>query len=134
MIQHKTKPITHGKIKLYKAYLTLLAIMYIYIYHISEKYGDFLNDIHIDILGNLKCSINYDGCESQILDGYGIFRAVVFFGIGIINPHSHMHMGILSMILQIYAILLGSKKNHMLNPILNMVGYSLGSATCNGCN
>ena len=133
MTTHKNKPITPGKIKLYKAYLVLLSLMYIYTYHLTKVYGDFLDDINIDVLGNLKCSIQWDGCEKQMLNGYGLFRMAVFFGIGCINPHSHIHIGILSVLMQIYAILLGSKKNHVLNPLLNMAGYTLGSLTCRGC-
>jgi len=133
MAEHKKKSITPARINLYKAYITLLTIMYIYIYHISDKYGDILADIKIDILGKFKCSMAYDGCETQILDGYGLFRMFIFFGFGYVNPHSHIHIGILSILIQIYSILLGSKKNLLLTPIINMIGYSLGSATCTGC-
>jgi len=132
MPSHRTKPITPNKIKLYIAYITILIIVYIYAI-ISNKYGDILKKIRIDILGKSKCSIPYEDCEKQVLDGYGLFRMFVFFGIGHINPHSHIHIGILSILLQIYAFLLGSKNNHLLNPLLNIVGYSLGSATCSGC-
>lgn len=129
---HRTKPITANKIKLYIAYVTILVMVYIYAI-ISNKYGDILKKIRIDILGKSKCSIPYEGCENQILNGYGLFRMFVFFGIGHMNPHCHIHIGILSILMQIYAFLLGSKNNHLLNPLINMIGYSIGSATCSGC-
>lgn len=129
---HRTKPITLNKIKLYIAYITIIILVYIYGI-ISNKYGDILNKISIDVLGKSKCSIPYEGCDSQVLDGYGLLRMFVFFGIGCINPHSHTHIGILSILMQIYAFMRGSKTHHILNPLINVFGYSVGSVTCFGC-
>lgn len=115
------------------AYLILIILLYIYTYYVLDNYGDVISKSPAwDVMGKYKCAIKFEGCEKQYLGGWGVVRVLAFVLIGFVSPHAHVNMIVFSSLFQLYAMGWGHKDKHVLNPILNIVGYSLGSAMCNG--
>lgn len=115
------------------AYLLIVVFVYIYTHHIIDNYGDIIGNFpKIDVFGNYKCTINFPGCEDQYIDGWGISRMFVFMLVGLVNPHAHYNILVVSMFSHAYAYSHKYKGRLLLNPILAMTGYSIGSALCSG--
>jgi hypothetical protein len=115
------------------AYIIIIVFAYIYTHHIVDKHGDIITDApSFDILGNYKCAVDFPGCESQYIDGWGISRVFAYMFIGIINPHSHTNMFTTAVLVQAYSYAHNNKGRHLLNPLLMITGYSIGSAMCPG--
>ena len=115
------------------AYGLVIVITYIYMNIIVDNYGDVIEDApQYDIMGKSKCIVNYDGCDNQMIDGWSISRLFIFMLIGYINPHQHGFMALYTVLVQSWIIANNIPSKHVLNPILTMSGYSLGSAMCQG--
>lgn len=119
--------------RLMYAYMLIICMTYIYNHHLVSIYGDFISDIgEYDILGDHKCAIEYSKCSSQVLNGWSITRFLIFTLIGFFNPHAHVNMFLLSTFVETYTYSNKCESKFILNPILNMSGYTLGSALCQG--
>lgn len=115
------------------AYGLVILITYIYMSIIVDHYGDVIGDTpQYDVMGKSKCIIDYNGCDNQTLDGWGISRLFIFMLIGYINPHQHSFMLMYTVLVQSWSIANNIPSKHLLNPVLTMSGYSLGSAMCQG--
>ncbi len=96
-------------------------------------FGNFIDNIgEWDILGDSKCLIQYDKCDRQVLDGWSMVRFFVFMFIGYSNPHAHAPIFTLSTFVELYSYSSKCSSKFILNPIVNMSGYTIGSALCQG--
>lgn len=127
-IIHKHRDVRNISWGVVSAYTVLIIMTYIY------TYGDILGDYYtFDIMGNYKCIPKFDGCEDQIFDGWAMLRVLAFTILGYINPHSHTNAVIGVTLIQLYSYSHKKPGRHILNPILSIIGYSIGSALCSGC-
>lgn len=109
-------------------YLIIITFVFIYYHYVIDKYGDIISNIKsYDILKKYKCIIKYNGCENQVLDGWSFMRLLSFILIGYMSPDDHISTLIITIMLELYSVAMKIKDRHILNPILNMVGYSIGS-------
>lgn len=115
------------------AYMIIILFTYIYVQYIVENYGDILTEsVSYDILGEYKCVPKFEGCEDQYIDGWSIARIIVFIMVGIANPHSHYNMLGVAVFAQLYSYINNNTSRHIMNPVLTMLGYSIGSFMCPG--
>lgn len=115
------------------AYLLIIVFTYIYIHHIVDQYGDVITEApKFDLLGEYKCMPEFAGCEDQYIDGWAVSRILAFVVVGCMNPHSHYNMMTVAVLVQAYAYAHDNASRHILNPVLTMVGYSIGSLLCPG--
>lgn len=109
-------------------YLIIITFVFIYYHYIIDKYGDFISNFpSYDLLKKYKCAIKFNGCEDQVLDGWSIMRLLSFILIGYMSPNDHISTLIITIMLELYSVAMKIKDRHILNPIINMVGYSIGS-------
>lgn len=115
------------------AYLLIITFVYVYTHHIITNYSDVISDIpQVDVFGKYKCIIEFDGCEDQALDGWSVTRIIAFMVIGYANPHSHLNTLLAATLIQMWAYSWNRSGKHILDPVLTMIGYSIGSALCQG--
>lgn len=131
MVTHKHP----GKfpVRVASAYLMIIVFAYIYIHHVVNNYGDIIEKVpKYDLLGKYKCVPDFPGCGNQYIDGWAIARVLAYVLVGIANPHSHVKTLAVAVMVQAYAYTHNSVGRHVLNPVLTMVGYSIGSMMCTG--
>lgn len=108
--------------------IIFIVIWQIYNYTIEPIGGDFLSNIKIsDVPNNIKCFFNEPGCEEGNIDGWAAAHAVIFFIIGFIVPNQYLAIIIISIVFEIIQQYLGNKSRYILNPLINLTGYTIGS-------
>ncbi|XWV25250.1 hypothetical protein QJ856_gp0522 [Tupanvirus deep ocean] len=113
--------------------LIIFAIIWqIYNYTYRARYGDFLKNIKIaDVPHSVKCFFNEPGCEEGDIDGWAIVHGLMFFIIGLIVPNQYLAVIVISIIFEIVQPYLGNKARYILNPLINLTGYAIGSILSN---
>lgn len=120
--------------KMYMIYSVIIVLVYIYYAHIRPEAGDIIKTQlpQYDVFGKYKCKIKFKGCENQILTGWSLMRFIIFVLFGYMNPHNHKNIAILSVMIETYALSMKGNSKLLLNPVVNMAGYTVGSALCHG--
>jgi len=125
----QTKNSTHDQIK--KIIFLLIGFVIIWqIYNFTYKatYGDFLSGLEIaDVPESLKCFFNEDKCEEGDLDGWTVAHIVMYFIIGYVVPDQYLAILFISIVWELFQPMIGSNAMFIINPLVNLTGYSLGS-------
>lgn len=132
-MEHKHRETKDVPWRVVTAYTIIIIMAYIYIHYIVDMYGDFIGDHPtFDVLGDYKCTVEFDGCEDQVFDGWAMSRILAFVIVGYANPHAHLNVLIVAVLIQAYAYSHKKPGRYIFNPALTMIGYSIGSALCSG--
>ena len=108
--------------------LIFFAIMWqIYNYTYRTRYGDYFSNTIVDVPYSIKCFFNEPGCEEGNIDGWSIVHGLMFFIIGLIVPNQYLVILIISIILEFIQPYLGNNARYIINPLINLTGYTLGS-------
>jgi hypothetical protein len=127
------KPESEFPIRVASAHLLIIVFVYIYIHYIVDQYGDIITEAPVfDLLGEYKCTPAFAGCDDQYIDGWAVSRILAFMLVGFANPHSHYSMLPIAVLIQAYEYAHNNAGRHIINPMLTMVGYSIGSFMCPG--
>lgn len=85
------------------------------------------SDIFIDVPIEIKCFINETNCEDYNIKKNNLITSGVFFLFGYSKPNKHLNFFILSLILITIMSYLNMNTNYIVDTILNMSSYTLGS-------
>lgn len=109
--------------------LVIFAVMwqiYNYIYRVSNN--DHLSNIKIaDMPFSIKCFFGEPGCDEGNIDGWTIIHGLTYFIIGLIVPNQYLAIVIISILFEIVRSCLGNNVRYILNFLVNMTGYGIGS-------
>lgn len=109
--------------------LIIIGIIYlIYIRLFQPKYGDIFSKTRfIEVPNEIKCYFKEPGCEEGDIDGWGIIRVLIFFIIGLIVPDKYLFIITITIVYEILQPYFGNKSRYIINPLLSITGYSVGS-------
>jgi len=110
--------------------IIIIFVIVIQIYNIfyKSKYGDYFKSIKIaDVPDSVKCFFKEPQCEEGNIDGWSIVHALLYFGIGLVFPGHYITIIVISIIYEIIQPYLGNQPRYIINPLINLTGYSLGS-------
>jgi hypothetical protein len=107
--------------------------IYNYVYHPNQiRHGDFLKNIKIaDVPHSVKCFFNEPGCEEGDIDGWAIVHGLMYFIIGLLVPNQYFAIIVISIIFEIIQPYLGNKPRYIINPLINITTYAIGSILSN---
>lgn len=114
-----------------KAYSKIIILilgfaLLMYIYKISFK-NDMLNTIFADVPMNIKCAFKEDYCEQGNIDGWSIAYFIAYIIIGYLVPNQFLFVLFISILIEILAMWLGRPSRLILNPLISITGYGIGS-------
>uniref|UniRef100_A0A6C0C9N0 Uncharacterized protein n=1 Tax=viral metagenome TaxID=1070528 RepID=A0A6C0C9N0_9ZZZZ len=106
-------------------YLIITIILFIIGWQI---FGADLKRMKImDVPYSVKCYFGEEGCEKGDIDGETICRGLFFFVIGLIIPDKYIYAIIFISLMLIIEPLLGYNPKFIINPLISITGYMLGS-------
>lgn len=76
----------------------------------------------------LKCYFNESGCERGNIDIFSFFHFIGYFIIGFLIPDYYWEIIILSYICEFLELGLGFPTKFIIDPLINISGYAVGSA------
>lgn len=76
---------------------------------------------------SIACIFNKNDCEDQAINGWSIVRGMMYFLIGLLIPGHYLAILIISILIEVGKPYFGGKPKYIINPLTNLVGYSLGS-------
>ena len=122
-----------NQIKKIVVLLIIFAIIWqIYNYTYCAHNGDVLKNIKIaDVPYSVKCAFNEPGCEEGNIDGWSLVHGLMYFIIGLIAPNQYLFIIAISIIFEIIQPYLGNKARYIINPLINITGYAIGSLLSN---
>ena len=104
------------------------------IYNITykSKYGDPLTKMKISkVPYELKCAFEEPGCEEGDIDGWTLMHGLMYFIIGLIVPNKYLIIFVISILWEIIQPLFGNNARYIINPLVNLTGYGIGSIVKN---
>ena len=126
-------------------YVVVAAMAFIYYHYIVSNHGDIISKIpgiwYVEDCKGVDKTKKSDVSNSDgftpasgyyLIDGWTAVRVAIYAAIGYANPHAHVSTFVISCLKETYA---GSCKNSsrpLHNPIVSMIGYTIGSALCPG--
>lgn len=113
--------------------LIIFAIVWqVYNYTYRAKHGDYLSQIKIaDVPESIKCAFNDPGCEEANIDGWALVHALMYFIIGLIVPGYYLLIIAISLLFEISQPYFGNKARYVVNPLINITSYTIGSLLSN---
>ena len=109
--------------------LIIFAVLW-QIYNIiyRQKYGDYIGSVKVaEVPHSVKCFFDEPGCEDGDIDGWSIVYALIYFIIGLIIPNQYLAVVVISILFELVQPYFGNKSRYIINPLVNITGYSLGS-------
>lgn len=89
----------------------------------------FLSSIKIsNVPHSIKCFFNEPGCDTGNIDGWTLMHGLAYFIIGIIVPDHYLFIVIVSIIFELAKPYFGDNARYIINPLVNLTGYAIGSA------
>lgn len=110
--------------------LVIIFTILLQIYNLSyrDKFGDLFGNMKItEVPMDIKCAFQEPGCETGDIDGWTLIHGVVYFIIGLIIPNRYLAVIIISVIWEILQPLIGNNSRFIINPLVNLTGYAIGS-------
>ena len=109
--------------------LIIFAVVYqVYNFSYKAKHGDILSNIKFaDVPDSVKCFFNEPGCSKGNIDGWSLMHGLMFLIIGLIVPNQYFFVIIISIALEILQPFIGNNARYILNPLINLTGYAVGS-------
>jgi len=88
---------------------------------------DMLNTIFADVPMDIKCAINEDFCEDGNIDGWSLVYFVAYAIIGYNQPNQYLFIFFISILIEIISMWLGRPSRFIINPLISLTGYGIGS-------
>jgi len=119
----------YNQIKKLIVLLIIFAVVWqIYNYTYRARYGDFLGNMKIaNVPYSVKCFFDEPGCDKGDIDGWAVVHGLMYFIIGLIVPNQYLLIFVISIVFEIIQPYLGNNARYILNPLINMTGYTIGS-------
>lgn len=76
---------------------------------------------------SIKCLIKYPNCDNNDIDGWTLMQGLIFFIVGFMIPNTYLAALIVAILLAIVKRYFGEKPKFIINPLISMAGYTLGS-------
>ncbi len=93
------------------------------IYKIENNNKDFIFEVDM----NIKCFVGEPGCENGNIDIWTVGHFVVYFFMGLYVPGLYVEIFVISVIFECFEYMVGHKSKFIVDSIVNMAGYILGS-------
>jgi hypothetical protein len=90
----------------------------------SNLFGGKIADVPMGI----KCVFNETGCEEGDLDGWSMMHGLLFLLLGIAIPNKYWTVIIISIIYEIAQPWFGNQPKYIINPLISLTGYAIGSS------
>jgi hypothetical protein len=88
----------------------------------------------IELPRSLKCyglptstHHSYDDCNNTDIDGFSLIHVLIYFTIGLVVPNQYLLIIVISYIAEIYEWYRGWRGRWWQDPLMNLIGYWLGS-------
>lgn len=113
--------------------IIILLVFFIIVWQIYKmayvsRYGDILGEMKFaEVPYSVKCAFNEPDCEKGDLDGWSLVNALLFFIIGLIIPDKYLIIIVISVVLEILQPYFGNSSRYIINPLVNITGYAIGS-------
>lgn len=127
--------------RLITVYAVVTVLAYIYYFYVVDAHGDVISGLQgVGYISNgAGVGDGFTGRHPHkvdsgyyLVDGWTAVRATIYAAIGYANPHAHINTVIISCLKEAYT---GGCKNYsrpIHNPVVNIIGYTVGSALCLG--
>jgi len=93
----------------------------------DNEMGDIVNSIKVDVPEKVKCPIRYFRCDEGVINLATLLHFIMYFIIGMVIPNRYGAILIVSIVFEIIELWVGFPCKIILDPIVNMLGYFLGS-------
>jgi len=112
--------------------ILLLIIIFTVIYWLYDqtyraRYGNSSMDSFLSVPPEIKCFFGEDKCEEGDIDYWTLLHGIVYLIIGILVPNQYLTVVIISIVFELFQPYLGNGSRYLINPLVNLTGYSIGS-------
>lgn len=121
MVSNKVK--SRAEILIILIVLLVLSHLFTHFMNSSES----LNKFNISVPYDIKCFFGEDRCWEGDIDIWSVFQFIAFFIIGYLVPEQYLFVFIITFIYEIIKPSFGMKSKIIINPLINITAYSLGS-------
>lgn len=81
----------------------------------------------VDVPVNVKCQFNEPDCMEGDVDGWSLAYGLVYFIVGLLYPDRYLGITIFAIAVELLCPYIGFKTRYIINPLIAITTYSLGS-------
>lgn len=112
--------------------ILLLIFIFTVIYWLYDatyraRYGHAISSSLWSVPLEVKCFFGEDKCEEGDIDYWTLLHGLIYFVIGILVPDQYLTVIIVSIVFELLQPYLGNGSRYLINPLVNLTGYSVGS-------
>jgi hypothetical protein len=106
--------------------IAIVSLVFIFLY--KNDHSDILSKTKLmDVPYSVKCFFKEPGCEEGNIDGWSIVYLLFFFIMGLIIPKKYVLVFLITIAVEIFKPCIGGRSKYIINPIIGMTGYAIGS-------
>jgi hypothetical protein len=87
----------------------------------------------IDVPYEIKCTIGDENCENGDITTWTIGHFIIYMIVGLYIPNCYLEILIISIICEMLESALGHTSKFVIDPLINLTGYAIGSAFSRKC-